>query len=173
MSGLRVNSTDQVSAFPFLAFDSNTLDGLQSETAAAITKASLFSHSLVITAFISKAFSIFKVWTPTKSGNAVGAVTRVTDAPLFLAASEIAYPIFPEERFPIVRTGSIASCVPPALTTIFLPLKSPSFPRTIDIIPRRSGISTSLPVPNIPEASLPFSGPAMNMPLETNLDMFS
>ena len=42
----------------------------------------------------------------------------VTRAPRSSAASAIATPIRPVERLPMKRTGSIASRVPPAVTTM-------------------------------------------------------
>ena len=47
---------------------------------------------------ISSAVSTGTTSTPFGTGSLVGPVTRTTCAPLALAASAIAYPIFPEER---------------------------------------------------------------------------
>ena len=51
----------------------------------------------------------------------VGPIIKVTMAPRLCSSLAMAIPIFPEEAFPINRTGSMASCVGPAVTKIFLP----------------------------------------------------
>ena len=50
----------------------------------------------------------------------------VTRAPRSSAASATATPIRPVERLPMKRTGSIASRVPPAVTTMCRPARSAS-----------------------------------------------
>jgi len=51
---------------------------------------------------------------------------RVTRAPRARAASAMATPILPVERLPMNRTGSMASAVPPAVTTMWRPSRSAS-----------------------------------------------
>ena len=60
------------------------------------------------------------------SGTSTFAAMTVTRAPRSSAASAIAAPIFPVERLPMKRTGSIASRVPPAVTTMWRPARSAS-----------------------------------------------
>ena len=67
--------------------------------------------------------------TPIGTARSVGADTKIVLAPAWAAFNATAYPIFPLERFVIYRTGSIASCVPPALTITVLPCSSPVFPK--------------------------------------------
>ena len=115
---------------------------------------------------------------PSGSGTSRFAATTVTCAPRSRAAAAIATPIRPVERLPMKRTGSIASRVPPALTTMCRPVRSASRgpatsggraagsggadrrccrrPR-----PRRrrsSGSSASRPTPDWPDASSPGRG---------------
>ena len=93
------------------------------------------------------------------------------------AASAIAAPIFPVERLPMKRTGSIASRVPPAVTTTWRPARSASragatsggraagsgartgrsamAATTASTI---AGSSARRPTPDCPEASGPASG---------------
>ena len=67
----------------------------------------------------------------------------------------------------------MASSVPPALTTIFLPEKSPSLPNIIlaELIMLEG--STILPCPIRPEASLPLAGPAIKTPLVISVVTFA
>ncbi len=58
------------------------------------------------------------------------AVTRTTSAPRMAARPASACPCLPEERFPMNRTGSMGSRVPPAVTNTFIPCRSPEEPRT-------------------------------------------
>ena len=61
----------------------------------------------------------------TSGGSASGEdVTSVTDAPRRAAATAMACPCLPEERFVMKRTGSSGSRVPPALTTTRSPCRS-------------------------------------------------
>src|SRR5437762_14133775 len=54
---------------------------------------------------------------PSGGATLAGPEISFTLCPAARAASAIAYPIFPEERLLIKRTGSIASRVGPAVTT--------------------------------------------------------
>ena len=65
-------------------------------------------------------------WPPGGSATSTFAATTVTRAPRSSAASAIAAPIRPVERLPMKRTGSIASRVPPAVTTTWRPVRSAS-----------------------------------------------
>src|SRR6185369_14237099 len=68
------------------------------------------------TAFnISSADNAFNSRTPTGGSTVVTPATTVTAAPRFNAASASAKPIFPDDRFEINRTGSIASRVAPTV----------------------------------------------------------
>src|SRR5436190_20973688 len=60
-----------------------------------------------------------------------GPEIRVTSCPATRAASATAYPIFPEERLLIKRTGSIASRVGPAVTTNLTRSNCPGSPAEI------------------------------------------
>ncbi len=54
------------------------------------------------------------------------AATTVTSAPSRNASRATASPIFPEERFPMKRTLSMGSLVPPAVTSNRSPLHRPA-----------------------------------------------
>ena len=73
----------------------------------------------------------------------------------------------------MTRTGSIASCVPPALTTIRRPARSPFRPKAAAIWPTSSAGSNSRPIPVSPDASRPGAGPASNTPRCRKLARFS
>ena len=57
---------------------------------------------------------------PKGADRAVGPLTKVTSAPAACAARAKAYPIFPDERLVMPRTGSIGSKVGPAVINTFL-----------------------------------------------------
>ena len=63
---------------------------------------------------------------PAAASTSTLAATTVTRAPRSSAASAMAAPIRPVERLPMKRTGSIASRVPPAVTTTWRPARSAS-----------------------------------------------
>src|SRR6202021_3922402 len=73
---------------------------------------------------ISAAVTTGTISTPVGQVSAVGALIRITLAPRAFAAVAIAYPIRPLDRFPINLTGSIASLVPPAVTSTVSSAKS-------------------------------------------------
>ncbi len=60
--------------------------------------------------------------TPKGASRWVGPLTRTTRAPASAAASATAYPIFPELKLLMKRTGSSASRVAPAVTMTLNPL---------------------------------------------------
>ena len=106
------------------------------------------------------------------------AAMRVTSAPRSSAARATATPILPVERLPMKRTGSIASAVPPAVTTMCRPTRSASrgapsrrggraagsgartgrSPIAATTASTIRGSSASRPTPTCPEASGPTSG---------------
>src|ERR1051326_2363787 len=71
---------------------------------------------------ISSAVSTGTTSMPFGVGIAVGPVTRTTWAPLAWAASAMAYPILPEDRFEMKPSGSIGSCVGPRRNQQTVPL---------------------------------------------------
>ena len=102
------------------------------------------------------------------------AATSVTCAPRARAASAMATPILPVERLPMNRTGSMASRVPPALTTMCRPSRSGSragstvggraagsaarigrSPIAATTASTIAGSSASRPTPDWPDASCP------------------
>src|SRR5215211_7459430 len=108
--------------------------GVKSETAAAMTSASAsaarsrtasLSCSTVSTAWCAVPGSVLSTL----------AATTVTLAPSRKASRATANPIFPEDRFPINRTLSMGSLVPPAVTSSCKPPNGPprlpSTPATI------------------------------------------
>ena len=73
----------------------------------------------------------------------------------------MAYPIFPLDLLPIYLTGSIFSCVPPAVTRTVLPANLPVPSRECNSSVNQLTISSgagSLPTPVTPQASQPASG---------------
>ena len=105
------------------------------------------------------------------------AATIVTLAPRSRAAAAIAAPIRPVERLPMKRTGSMASRVPPAVTTTWRPARSASrgaatsggraagsglrtgrSPTAATTASTISGRSASRPTPAWPDASSPAAG---------------
>src|SRR5438105_15059056 len=75
--------------------------GRKSPTAAAMTT-TVAQFNRVFMAFdISSAVVMLTQSIPGGAGNVVGPLTSTTDAPRALAASAVAYPIFPEDRLAI------------------------------------------------------------------------
>ena len=70
------------------------------------------------------------------------------------------------------RTGSSGSWVPPALTTMLRPRRSPFAPSVCAMRPSSSGVSASRPHPVSPEASLPLPGPTMTAPRSLSVCAF-
>src|SRR6202051_4434870 len=68
---------------------------------------------------------------PAGGATLAGPEISFTLCPAAIAASAIAYPIFPEERLLIKRTGSIDSRVGPAVTTNLTRLNYPGAPAKI------------------------------------------
>ncbi len=99
---------------------------------------------------------------PRAAGGAA-AVTRVTAAPREAASSAMALPIFPEERLPTKRTGSIGSRVPPAVTSTRQPARAPP-PRAFSRAAKISSGSTMRPGPLSPPARGPLAGPTIVTP---------
>ena len=62
--------------------------------------------------------------TPRGTWSDVGPSTSVTAAPRRAASPARAMPILPDEQLPMKRTGSIGSCVGPAVITMRLPTRS-------------------------------------------------
>ncbi len=108
--------------------------------------------------FISAADSIEIKSSEVGSDKAPGPLIRVTFAPASCAAVAIAYPIFPELRLPIKRTGSIASKVGPAVTIIFKPCSSPEIKHCCRA-DKISATSNMRPSPVSPQACKPLLGP--------------
>ena len=95
--------------------------------------------------------------TPAAAGRSA-VVTSVTVAPRAAASSASAWPCLPDERLPMKRTGSIASRVPPAVTSTCRPR---------EIAWRQDGRSTAAtmslgsarrPAPTSPPARRPVAG---------------
>ena len=96
---------------------------------------------------------------PYGAASFVGPETRTTSAPLSLASSAIAYPIFPVDLFVIYLTGSIGAIVGPALISTFLPFKSCSLSSNSNsTLSTIVFTSASLPLPISPQANLPLAG---------------
>ena len=98
----------------------------------------------------------------------MGALTNITLAPMRTACSAMAYPILPLERFPIYRTGSILSCVPPAVTSIVVPSSS----LVLHILDSSQSTIASgsgkRPTPVMPQANQPSAGSIIWYPKERN-----
>ncbi len=88
----------------------------------------------------------------------VGPLTSVTFAPRRLATRARLKPILPDERFEMKRTGSIGSCVGPAVIKTCSPRKSFAS-RTVLADSQITGISARRPGPSSPQASGPVPGP--------------
>ena len=94
----------------------------------------------------------------------VAAVIRMTCAPRADAISASAWPIFPLDRLPMKRTGSIISRVPPAV--IRMVSSARSWVRRSIAITAAAIVSTAAkrPVPVMPQARSPASGSMMVTP---------
>src|SRR5437868_5092192 len=107
------------------SFLSLVVEGSTRQSATAATRIAASAGSAAKTALaICSAVSMSMRSTPAGVSNATGPATSVTLAPASAAAEAIANPCRPDERLAITRTGSIGSCVGPAVTTMCLPLKS-------------------------------------------------
>ena len=141
--------------------------------AAAITRASAPAQASSTASRISATVAACLISTPAGLCRAVGAVTRITFAPRSRATWAMAYPILPVERLVITLTGSIGSCVPPALTTMRRPAKGPSRPRSARIRPRISSGGARRPGPICPEAKRPATGPTKCTPRSRSVATFA
>ena len=117
---------------------------MMSASASATASATAAAISLAVTAGTTS--------TPAGVDTAEGAAIRVTLAPRSRAASARAKPILPDERLVMTRTGSMGSCVPPAVTTMRRPARSPFLPMAARVTPMISAVSASLPTPLSPLA---------------------
>ena len=132
--------------------------GAKSATAAAMTRMSAVGAWRRIASRIAAAVVAVSVSTPRGGVTLIAPATRVTAAPRSRAASAIATPIFPLERLPMKRTGSIGSRVPPALTTTRTPSRSPARANSRSTASTIVGGSARRPTPVRPLASAPTSG---------------
>ncbi len=125
------------------------------------------------TAAISAAVTTSVRATPGRSmRRETGPVTSSTRAPRAAASSASAKPILPLLRLPMYRTGSMASCVPPAVTSRRLPL---SLLRPTNSAYKASTMASGsliLPSPTKPLASSPLSGPMKRTFLPRSASMF-
>jgi hypothetical protein len=101
----------------FFSFEPEGLAGLKSATAAAISNTSQRPNSCSHAPASSAALSTRSTRTPRGASSPTFAAIRVTLAPRRAASAASARPIRPEERFPMKRTLSIGSRVPPAVTS--------------------------------------------------------
>ena len=136
--------------------------GKRSRTAA--------SSSAVVSTFTSS--------TPAGGGIVTFAARRVTSAPRLAASSASARPMRPDDRFPMKRTESIGSRVPPAVTRTFRPSSERGLywppDSTSSITPRISAGSASLPTPHSPfDASRPVPGSTTRAPRERSSSRFA
>src|SRR5580692_8454312 len=88
-------------------------------------------------AYISSAVATTRTVRPGCAAGRTPAVTSVTSAPCRIAAAASSLPIFPLDRLPMYRTGSIGSRVPPAVTTKRRPVRDRSGPGDKDLPHRR------------------------------------
>ena len=102
-----------------------------------------------------------------------GPLTSVTSAPRSIACRAMAYPMRPVERLVRKRTGSSASRVGPADTTMRMPARS--FTRTLARTAQSTSSSTegSFPSPSSPQASMPEAGGMTTMPLDASASRFA
>ncbi len=121
-------------------------------SASAMTAFSISSALLICTNLLTFGFGI-----------AVGPVTKVTSAPIACAVFAMAYPILPELRLVMARTGSIASSVGPAVmrTRFFWSNLGCWLAHSMSI--NASG-SDMRPSPVSPHACSPVSGPRIAIP---------
>jgi hypothetical protein len=101
--------------------------------------------------------------TPAGVARQVGPETSCTCAPASAAARAMAWPILPELRLVMPRTGSIASKVGPAVTSTRLPASTP-LPNSPETASWISTGSSMRPGPTSPQACSPASGPRMSTP---------
>src|SRR5215218_691061 len=120
------SSTTSGTPSRFLSFSSATALGRKSATAAAMTTTSESAERDRTARAKSSAVSTRSTAIPEASVGRPMVVTSVTAAPRRAAHSATAYPIFPDDRFPTKRTGSIGSRVPPAVTSMRSPARSPA-----------------------------------------------
>ena len=111
-------------AFAFLIFPPATVFALKSATAAALTTTSASSKRAMTASRISCAVRTRTTSTRSGAGSDTGAEISVTAPPRFAASRASAKPILPLERLLMYRTGSIGSCVPPAVTITRAPARS-------------------------------------------------
>ncbi len=156
----------------FLIFCDAADSGRKSATAAAITTASAVSAASATAPIISFAERTRTVRMNGGSGNRVGPATRVTSAPNRRAATAMANPILPLDRFVRNRTGSISSAVGPAPTTTLFPARIFSA-RRIRAISTIFSVSASRPGPTVPQASSPSSGSTKVNPRSRRTSTFS
>ncbi len=181
-----VDSSSRVRPAPRWSLRSAACFGRKSATAAAMTSASNPAAPSGVwvnrksAALRSAVESTRTMVAPAGRGTSVFAATIVTVAPRSRAAAAIAAPIRPVERFPMYRTGSMASRVPPADTTTCRPVRSASrgaatmggrwagsglrtgrSPMAATTASTIDGSSASRPTPVCPEASSPAPGSTM------------
>ena len=99
--------------------------------------------------------------------------TKYTLAPLLFATFPISYPILPDELFVINLTGSIASFVPPKVTSIFFPSRSLFVVSSSTIVLIITSTFSSLPTPVVLHANLPLAGPMNSTPIFASFLTFS
>ena len=107
---------------------------------------------------------------------ALFAATKVTVAPRWTAMSARANPCRPEERLPIKRTGSIISCVPPALMSTLTPSRLCSMLTPVNTVRASSAIwagSGKRPAPESVPVKRPTSGFSTTMPRSRNKATFA
>jgi hypothetical protein len=148
----------------FLSFCAAGCVGRKSATAAAMMTVSLQENRLMTALRISSAVVTGHNSTPAGGVRAVGPETSRTSAPRACAASASAYPIFPEDRLEMNRTGSMASCVGPAEMSRRRPDQSRRGWSVAWSTERIRASSASRPCPERPEASGPSSGSTMTAP---------
>ena len=104
---------------------------------------------------ISSAVSTCTASPPGGAGTVSGPRIRRTSAPRDDASAATATPILPVERFPMNRTGSIGSCVGPAVTSIRTPSRSCRRATARSTARKMSSGSARRPRPSSPAASGP------------------
>ena len=127
MSSVGSNSIVNPGRPAFLILASTGAAGRKSATAADMISASRPGRCSLTARAMSAALSTSTGVMP-GSVSAAAVVTSVTSAPRSRAAAAKARPIRPDERLVRVRTGSTASRVPPAVTSMERPAKSPCAP---------------------------------------------
>ncbi len=148
----------------FLILLADGVRGRKSETAAAMISTSASSTATVTACCMAMADSTSMTGPPQGSRSTAGVAISVTSAPASTAAKASARPIVPLERFPMYRTGSSASRVPPADTTTRRPLSWPARPRTDRTANRMLAREPRRPSPWAPDARYPRSGSTIVAP---------